>query len=466
MKLRRSRHTRWLIAAATLCLLAADLTAQPMGGWPGRTRYADGRFSLTVHGGATKYFGEFSDQLIGPAAGLQLRYAMTPHLDFGLDGTALRLRYTRRHRRQMGGTYEYQFGDRNFVERYSDGVSGTAWLRLNLFPAEWMNAYITAGGGVLMFRPLDYSNGDAAYPGDETILALAVPLGAGLEWYLNRNLSVQLGVTGHLVMSAELDAFDSGRLVELMESSQSGLPPNPDREKTANDSYLTLALGITWYLFDDNDYDGDALPNAAEAEAGTNPHDADTDGDGLNDFEEVRIHLTNPLLWDTDKDVLSDFVEVTRYRTDPLKSDTDGDGLSDREELLDYKTDPLDKDTENDGLIDAEEKRLGCNPKKVDTDGDGLYDGDEVIVHRTNPVLPDSDGEGINDHDEVRVYRTDPNNADSDSDGLTDYEEIRLFRTDPLKPDTDGDGVSDYDELRRYRTDPLKAGGGSGPYRK
>lgn len=465
MTARARGHIRWLIAAVTLCLLAIDLAAQPTGGWPGRTRYADGRFSLTLHGGATKYFGEFSDQLIGPAAGIDLRFAISQYVDFGIGGSAVRLRYLRRHRRQMGGTYEYQFGDRNDVERSTDVLSGMAWLRLNLFPAEWMNAHIRAGGGVLMFRPQDYGNGEAAFPGDETILALSIPLGAGLEWYLSRNWSVQFAVTGHLVMSAELDAFDSGRLVELMASSQKGIPPNPDREKTANDSYLTLSLGMTWYLFDDHDYDGDALSNTAEADAGTNPHDEDTDGDGLNDFEEVRIHLTNPLLWDSDKDVLSDFVEVTRYRTDPLKADTDGDGLSDREELLEYKTDPLDRDTEDDGLIDAEEKRLGCNPKKVDTDGDGLYDGDEVIIHHTNPVLPDSDGEGVNDHDEVRVYRTDPNNADCDEDGLTDYEEIRLFRTDPLKPDTDDDGVSDYDELRRYRTDPLKAENGRGSSR-
>lgn len=440
--------------------LCAQVALRPAGGWPGRPRYADGRFSLTGTGGVSKYFGEFTDESVGPVAGLQLRYAVTPVLELGFSGEATTIRYTRRHRRSMGGTYEFQFGDASMVDRSTDLLTAEAWLRLNLFPGQYLNAWVKAGAGMTQFSPEDYSNGDAAWPGDAQIRVLSAPLGAGFDFYLNRRLSLQIGAIAHLVMSGELDGFDSGRLVEQLQQSQ-GLPGNPTREKTANDTYLTLSIGLTWHLFADTDFDGDALGNEAEEEAGTNPYDRDTDGDGLGDFEEVRIHLTNPLHWDSDGDVLNDYVEVTRYRTDPTRADSDGDGLSDREELLSYGTDPLEKDTEKDGLIDAEEKRLGSDPKKVDTDGDGLYDGDEVVLHHTNPVLPDSDGEGISDKDEVLRYGTDPNAADSDRDGLTDYEEIRLFRTDPRLADTDGDGISDYDEIRRYGSDPLAPGSGN-----
>jgi len=440
---------------------AAQVAMKPSGGWLGRPRYADGRLSLTLSGGGSKYFGEFSDQNVGPAGEMQLRYAFFPSMELGISGSATRILYTRRHRRSMGGTYEYQFGDANMIDRGTDLLSGEAWLRLNLFPTQYLNAWVLAGAGMARFRPEDYANGDAAFPGATEITVLSIPVGAGIEYYLSRRISLQLGAVAHLVMSGELDAFDSGHLVEELQRSK-GLPSNPNRESTADDTYLTLSLGISWHLFEDSDFDSDGLSNAAEEEAGTNPYDADTDGDGLLDFDEVRVHLTNPLHWDSDGDVLNDFVEVTRYRTDPTRADSDGDGLSDREELLEYGTDPLDRDTDKDGLIDSEEKRLGSNPKKVDTDGDGLYDGDEVIVHHTNPVLPDSDGEGISDKDEVMLYKTNPRAADSDRDGLTDFEEIRLFRTDPLEADTDGDGVSDYDEIRRHGTDPLKAGGSSG----
>ncbi|MBE0645448.1 MAG: hypothetical protein IH600_15300 [Bacteroidetes bacterium] len=428
--------------------------------WPDRRRFLDGRLSVSLTAGLTKYFGEFSGSEVGQTAGLQLYYPLYPFLEFGAGIDAGRLLYTRRNRRNLGITYPYQFGEYNLALRSTEVMAAEAWLRLNLFPARPFNIWVLVGGGNAWLRPEDYRNGDAAYPGSETISALSIPLGAGFEWHLTRAWSLQLGALGHLVMSGEMDAFDSGELVQRLQESQ-GLPSNPDREKTANDTWLSVTFGLAWHLFDDTDFDDDGLSNLEEEKAGTNPNDPDTDGDGLTDFQELRTYKTDPLYWDTDHDVLSDYVEVTRYKTDPTNKDTDGDGLDDSIELLDYQTDPLSRDTEGDGLIDSEEKRLGCHPKKVDTDGDGLYDGDEVIVYHTNPVLPDSDGEGINDGEEVRIYHTDPNQADTDHDGLTDFEEIRLFRTDPLKADTDGDGRSDYEELRRFGTDPLKAPGHS-----
>jgi hypothetical protein len=454
--------------AALLCVLSAgqplraqDRTASAGAGksplrWPDRQRYVDGRLSVSLSAGLTKYFGEFSGGEVGQDAQLQVYYPLYSFLEIGAGVDAGRLLYTRRNRRNLGITYPYQFGELNMVPRSTEVMAVEAWLRLHLFPGRPFDIWVLLGGGNAWLRPEDYRNGDAAYPGPETISALCVPLGAGFEWHLTRSWSLQLGALAHLVLSGEMDAFDSGVLVQQLQASQ-GLPSNPDREKTADDTWLSVSVGLAWHLFDETDFDNDGVSNLEEAEAGTNPNDADTDGDGLTDFQELSIYHTNPLYWDTDHDVLSDFVEVTRYKTDPTNKDSDGDGLDDNVELLDYQTDPLSRDTEGDGLIDSEEKRLGCHPKKVDTDGDGLYDGDEVIVYHTNPVLPDSDGEGINDGEEVRVYHTDPTQADTDRDGLTDFEEIRLFRTDPLKADTDGDGRSDYEELRRYGTDPLKA---------
>lgn len=60
----------------------------------------------------------------------------------------------------------------------------------------------------------------------------------------------------------------------------------------------------------DNDFDG--LTNEEEESLGTNKTKADSDDDGVLDYDEVKIH-----------------------GTDPLKPDTDGDGHKDREEILD-----------------------------------------------------------------------------------------------------------------------------------
>lgn len=66
------------------------------------------------------------------------------------------------------------------------------------------------------------------------------------------------------------------------------------------------------------DSDGDGVPDDVEAVLGTDPNNADSDGDGVDDGDE-----------DTDGDGLTDFQEI-EAGTDPQNPDTDGDGLNDK----------------------------------------------------------------------------------------------------------------------------------------
>ena len=67
------------------------------------------------------------------------------------------------------------------------------------------------------------------------------------------------------------------------------------------------------------DPDHDGLTNLQEFQFGTDPHNPDTDGDGLRDGDEVNINHTNPLVADTDGDGIPDGVEIANG-TDPLNA--------------------------------------------------------------------------------------------------------------------------------------------------
>ena len=147
----------------------------------------------------------------------------------------------------------------------------------------------------------------------------------------------------------------------------------------------------------------------------------DPDADGLTNYQEIIIRLTNP-------DV----------------ADTDNDGVNDGQEVTDA-TNPLVADTDADGLTDGEEKTRTTNPLLVDTDGDGLGDLQEITISQTNPLLSDTNGNGINDALE-----------DSDNDGILNGREVNQLSTNPLLADSNANGLSDtYELLFQGNTDPF-----------
>jgi gliding motility-associated-like protein len=175
-------------------------------------------------------------------------------------------------------------------------------------------------------------------------------------------------------------------------------------------SHQTLNPSNEWNA---TDCDEDGLPNKEEKDLGTDPFNADTDGDGVLDGTEVSDG-TNPL----------DLCDL----------------------ILSHQTlNPSDEwnaaDCDEDGLTNKEEKELGTDPKNPDTDGDGVLDGRE-LTDNTNPL----DLCDFTLSSQSVEPSSDWNNADCDYDGAKNGIEIE-YGSNPLDKDTDKDGVIDGTEI-------------------
>jgi hypothetical protein len=135
------------------------------------------------------------------------------------------------------------------------------------------------------------------------------------------------------------------------------------------------------------------------ATGGGGANTQDPDGDGLLTRLE-KIWGLNPNVADSDtdkdEDGLTALVEIMELHTDPNNADTDGDGLNDGVE------------TKTGTYVDA--SNTGTDPTREDTDGDGLLDGDEAP--KSNPVMADTDSDGYPDGREIRGGSS-PTNANS-----------------------------------------------------
>jgi Bacterial TSP3 repeat/Prealbumin-like fold domain len=154
--------------------------------------------------------------------------------------------------------------------------------------------------------------------------------------------------------AAPVDDVDSDGdgLSDAQEATLGTDPANPDSDEDGLLDGAEVTAGTDPTLYDT---DGDGFGDNAEVANGTDPNDPasvppgeptiDTDGDMLTDAQEAELG-TNPELADSDGDGLTDFAEIgfepgSGTGTDPLVVDTDGDGVGDGDEVTNG-TDPID----------------------------------------------------------------------------------------------------------------------------
>ena len=203
-------------------------------------------------------------------------------------------------------------------------------------------------------------------------------------------------------------------------------------------------LSSTFEFIDQNDLDGDGVPNASddcEEVAGTSTQDLsgcpDDDGDGYSNGGDTFPNDVNEWL-DSDGDGVGDNADA--FPNDATETtDSDGDGVGDNADAFPQNAfETLDSD--GDGVGDNSDEFPNDATETKDTDGDGV--GDNADMFPTNAFEQfDSDGDGVGDNTDAFPNDV-TESVDSDGDGVGDNADA--FPNDATESvDSDGDGVGD-----------------------
>ena len=236
------------------------------------------------------------------------------------------------------------------------------------------------GGYLPTLHKLDWSN-------DAAVFAPTLCTGSGCGMVVYNAWDATDSTSGrHLLMRITFRLQATTQLVwgkcACMCPGWTCLPPDPFATTYGGTAY-TMAYSPGNLELDplaETDTDGDCLDDAAEAYAGTDLNDRDTDDDGL-----------------TDGNCGSE--------------DLNSDGT-----VQPGETDPNDPDSDDDGIFDGTEAGLTA-PESPDTDlaaGNFVPDADPLTT--TDPTNPDSDGDGVPDgvEDPNRNGAYEPEQGESD----------------------------------------------------
>ena len=193
-----------------------------------------------------------------------------------------------------------------------------------------------------------------------------------------------------------------------------------------NDTLLTVyeKAGSTDPLSADTD--GDGLDDALEVNGklGVDPMNPDSDGDGISDGIEIGSNTSKPV--DTDGDGTIDALDEdddndgiptaieSKFSSDPLSVDSDGDGINDKDEIGENLDQPL--DTDGDGILDLVDPE-NDTPKASTDNNTTSTDANQITPEQTAAENDQATSDQGNPKEEVTVdaiQNADPSVADSE----------------------------------------------------
>ncbi len=242
-------------------------------------------------------------------------------------------------------------------------------------------------------------------------------------------------------------------LEEALGTNPNAADTDADGYNDGVDCYPTDATKQTCggtVILSDPDFDNDGICDAAQS--GTDPvtnqpctpnvaglgdncpatpnaDQADTNANSVGDACEISPSI------DGDGDGLPDDIETTVFHTDPTLADTDGDGLDDGEE------------------VNGPTYQGGRGPTNPDVDGDGICDGPASVNDSEGAPLctagPNGTGDNcpiVENEDQADGDANGVGDAcqdDMDGDSRTDAEDNCPFMANEDQEDVDEDGIGD-----------------------
>ncbi|MBN1814518.1 MAG: hypothetical protein JXA14_21945, partial [Anaerolineae bacterium] len=160
-----------------------------------------------------------------------------------------------------------------------------------------------------------------------------------------------------------------------------------DENRQLRARYTADNSGPAGSLVDEEDEDGDGLPNGYELRLGTSPYSTDSDYDGLSDYTEVTgSKCTYVMVYQT---------YTATIQTNPLNPDSNDDGLPDGQEIWRgecAKNNPYgyfwDDDNDDDGVLD------GIDLSPFSKSGPGNYGGSKNGPNLVFETLDQDPGAG------------------------------------------------------------------------
>ncbi len=177
-----------------------------------------------------------------------------------------------------------------------------------------------------IFAKANLGKGGPSYPhGAETVASIAESPGRGLMRKLARLIFFAAGA-GVIVVAGYFGyqyfmAAQAPAVPQVPDTNAPAVNENVPTD-TASNANANVPLGTV----------NENVP-AVLAPADDPNSSLDSDSDGLTDYQETRIFMTDPLRLDTDADGLTDRDEALVWHSDPRNSDTDADGYADGSEV-------------------------------------------------------------------------------------------------------------------------------------